>query len=78
MGSGVLKTLPSYKVSHNEFLYIFSHGGHASEPHVCLLLWHLSVSDRYLVFVKDTSVVYYCLPSLTLSLVPYVLGTVVT
>src|SRR6266702_4713887 len=59
MGSGVLKALSSDKISHYQFLYVFSSGGHPSKPLICLLLWSLGIcSCRCYFFVVDTSVIY--------------------
>src|SRR6266702_5523333 len=62
MGSGVLKTLSPYKVSHHQFLYVFSCCCYPSKPRISLLLWGLSICscDRRLFFLAYTSVVYYC------------------
>src|SRR6266702_6905137 len=65
MGSGVLKTLPSYKVSYDQFLYIFSCGCHSSKPHIHLLLWSLSrgLHDDCF-FITSASIIDYCIMSL--------------
>src|SRR6266702_3259623 len=78
MGSGVLKTLSSNEVPHHQFLYVFSRGGHPSEPCVRLLLWGLSVSScrYYWLFIADASVVDHRFMSLTRSWGPASLGIV--
>src|SRR6266702_6391129 len=87
MGSGVLKTLSSYKIPHDQFLYVFSCSCHSLKPRVCLLLWSLSggLCDEGF-FVTDTSVINYhiaslawtqCPVSLIIGLVPGVLRVVV-
>src|SRR6266702_8520772 len=90
MGSGVLKTLSSYKVSEDQFLDVFSCGGHSPKPRICLLLWRLGVCSSSDDFVPiNTSVVYHHLASLAGSLdpvlsvvlavvIPRMLGTVAT
>src|SRR6266702_2453178 len=92
MGSGVLKTLPSYKVSKDQFLDFFSHSSHSVEPRIGLLLRRLSVCLGSDDFVSvDASIVDYCLASLARTwdpisvvalavvvLVPHMLWTVVT
>src|SRR6266702_886375 len=90
MGSGILKTLSSDEVPHHQFLYVFSRGGHPSEPCVCLLLWGLSVSSchYYWLFITDASVIDHGFTSLTLSwgptslsgvwFIPRMLGTIAT
>src|SRR6266702_2782946 len=92
MGSGVLKILSSYKVSEDQFLYVFSCGGHSSEPRICLLLWRLSYClcgdnlvsiDAPVVYHRVTSLAGSLDPVLTIGLVvialtPCVLGTVTT
>src|SRR6266702_1681775 len=76
MGSGGLKTLPSDKVSHHQFLHIFSCGGHSSEPFVCLLLWGLSICSCRCFFFVDASVIYHSFASLALSWGPVLLSVV--
>src|SRR6266702_4462369 len=66
MGSGILKTLPSYKVSYDQFLYIFFCGCHSSKPCIRLLLQSLSgrsCSD-YLFFIADALIVDHRILSL--------------
>jgi len=77
MGSGILKTLLSNKVPHDELLYFFSCTGHPSKPCIGLLLGCLSVCYEHCVIFDDASVICYCFASLT-SLVPCVLGAVAT
>src|SRR6266702_553792 len=69
MGSGALKTLLSDKISHDQFLYLFSCGSHSSEPCIGLLLRGLSVSScRYYWFlVADASVIDHCFTPLSRS-----------
>jgi len=67
MGSGILKTLSSNKVSHHQFLHVFSHSGHSSKPRIGLLLWGLivwSFSHR-LFIIANASVVNHRFSSLT-------------
>ncbi len=89
MGSGILKTLSSHEVPHNQFLYIFSSCCHSPKPVVGLLLWCLSgrLCNCVWFFIDDTSVVHYCIASLTrvwsplplvVRLVPCMLGAVAT
>src|SRR6266702_1524494 len=68
MGSGILKTLPSNEVPYDQFLYVFSHGSHSTEPCVCLLLWGLSGGscNEGLFLIAGTSIVDYRVMSLTL------------
>src|SRR6266702_2759113 len=67
MGSGALKTLSSDKIPHNQFLHVFSCGGHPSKPCVRLLLRGLSISPccYYWLLVADASVVDYRFASLS-------------
>src|SRR6266702_1822479 len=89
MGSGVLKTLSSDKISHHQFLHVFSGGGHSSKPFVCLLLWGLGIClcRRHFFFI-DAPVIHNGFASLALSwgpvslivvwFVPCVLGAIAT
>ncbi len=87
MGSGALKTLLSYKVSKDQFLYIFPRSSHSPKPCVGLLLWRLRTSDGNL-FIDYTPVIDDCFTSLTRtwgptwlivpSSVPRMLGAVAT
>src|SRR6266702_342664 len=69
MGSGVLKTLSSDKVSYYQLLYVFPCSGHSSKPCIGLLLWGLSICSccHYLLFVASASVINYCFASLALA-----------
>src|SRR6266702_1603463 len=89
MGSGVLKTLSSDKVSHHQFLHVFSCGGHSPKPFVCLLLWGLGIrSCRGYFFFINTPIIHDGFASLALSwgpvslvavrFVPRVLGAIAT
>src|SRR6266702_1595571 len=67
MGSGALKILSSDEVPHNQFLYFFPCGCYSAKPCVSLLLWGLSGGpcNETLLFFANTSIVDYCIASLT-------------